>query len=142
MTKNKFGGNKHKKVKRGNRNKVGVFNEESGDYYAKVVKINGGNRINVHLHDGRDIDIIIPGRYRKKVWIRKDDLICCTEYEMKWKVETEGEKYNANKYFVQKNEEDGTIFEEYDNNTKSDDSIEELNNNIDNFFGNQNFDEI
>jgi len=140
MTRNTFGGSKHKKVKRGNRNKIGIFDEKNGNYYAKVLKLHGGNRINVHLHDGREIDIIIPGKYRKRVWVKKNDLICCTEYEMKWKVETEGEKYKASKYFVDKSEDTYVIFDNYE----KDDKNEDLNQNFDDvIFGNPDFnDEI
>jgi len=100
MPKNKFGGSGHKKSKRGNRNRVGAFNEESGDYYAKVIKIAGDNKVDVKLHDGRLMQVRIPGRYFRKVWVRPEDLICCTEEEMRWKVDNESERSAARKLFL------------------------------------------
>lgn len=96
MPKNKIGGSGHKKSKRGNRNKVGVFDEESGDYYGKVIQVTD-NIATVQLHDGRENKVIIPGKYFKKVWLKKEDFIVCDENEMKWKVESEKEKTSAQK---------------------------------------------
>lgn len=85
MPKNTFGGSGHKRVKKVDRNRVGTFNKET-DYYATVKEILGHNQIRVKFHDGREVQVSIPGRMHRKVWVRKEDVICCSEDEIKWKV--------------------------------------------------------
>ena len=85
MPKNKIGGSGHKRAKRVDRNRVGVFNKET-DFYARVVEKLGTNQLRVKFHDGREVQVSIPGRMYKKVWIKKEDILCCSEDEVKWKV--------------------------------------------------------
>ena len=93
-SRNTIGGKNFKKAKRHNRNKVGEFDEEA-QYYAEVRQRLGDNKLEIKLDDNRIVTVRIPGRYFKKVWVNKGDLICADECEMLWKVETEAEKERA-----------------------------------------------
>jgi translation initiation factor IF-1 len=104
------GGNGYKKRSRRGKNRVGEFNEADGHYYAKAVSREGTNVLNVELHDGRSISIIIPGRYIKKVWINAGDFICCDESEMLWKVTASTELAIAKYKFKQNNIDPDDIF--------------------------------
>ena len=129
MPKNKIGGSGHKKARRGNRNKVGVFDEENGDYYEEVIKIAGDNKVDVKLHDGRLMKVMIPGRYFKKVWVRPEDLICCTEDTMRWKVDNESERSAARKLFLAHGSTDtlfGNIDDEESDDEDDDDRYKQL----------------
>jgi translation initiation factor IF-1 len=79
MVKNITGGNKAKKGKRGGRltkNPTKEFDTENGIYFYGQVKGKlGGNVIEVLLQTGETIHAIIPGRFMRKVWFNKDDLI-------------------------------------------------------------------
>lgn len=79
MVKNITGGNKAKKGKRGGRmskNPTTEFNTEDGlHFYAQVTSKVGGNTIEVLLQTGETVHANIPGRFKKRVWFNKDDLI-------------------------------------------------------------------
>jgi translation initiation factor IF-1 len=79
MVKNITGGNKAKKGKRGGRlskNPTTEFNTEDGlHFYAQVTSKVGGNTIEVLLQTGETVHASIPGRFKKRVWFNKDDLI-------------------------------------------------------------------
>jgi len=104
------GGSGYKKRSRRGKNAVGEFNESDGHYYAKAVSREGTNVLNVELHDGRSISIIIPGRYIKKVWVNPGDFICCDESEMLWKVTASTELAIAKYKFKQNNIDPDDIF--------------------------------
>jgi|SaaInlStandDraft_4_1057021.scaffolds.fasta_scaffold03543_2 initiation factor 1A len=40
-------------------------------FYAEVKKIIGGNRVRVLLNTGEESEAIIPGKFRKRVWLRE-----------------------------------------------------------------------
>jgi len=78
MPKNLRGGNKHKKGK----NKVGdnfpkkeIVYAENNQLYAVVLKRFGNGRISVKCSDDRVRSAIIPGKFKKKVWLNVDDII-------------------------------------------------------------------
>ena len=79
MVKNITGGNKAKRGKRGGRmskNPTTEFNTEDGlHFYAQVTGKVGGNTIEVLLQTGETVHANIPGRFKKRVWFNKDDLI-------------------------------------------------------------------
>lgn len=51
--------------------------------YAKVMRLLGDRKILIKLPDGSEIMGVIPGRFRKKVWIAVDDVVLVSrrEYE-------------------------------------------------------------
>ena len=76
---NTFGGKKHKKGKKGGRgtkNPTKLFDTGNGIfYYAQVKSKLGGNTLDVLLQTGESVHATIPGRFLRKVWFNKDDLI-------------------------------------------------------------------
>jgi translation initiation factor IF-1 len=79
MVKNITGGNKAKKGKRGGRmskNPTSEFNTDDGlHFYGQMIGKIGGNTIEVLLQTGETVHASIPGRFHKRVWFNKDDLI-------------------------------------------------------------------
>jgi translation initiation factor IF-1 len=79
MVKNTIGGKNFKKGKKGGRktkNPSTEFNTEDGlHFYGQVKSRIGGNTIDVTLQTGETVHATIPGRFIKKVWFNKDDLI-------------------------------------------------------------------
>jgi translation initiation factor IF-1 len=79
MVKNTIGGKNFKKGKKGGRktkNPSTEFNTEDGlHFYGQVKSRIGGNTIDVVLQTGETVHATIPGRFIKKVWFNKDDLI-------------------------------------------------------------------
>ena len=84
---NEIGGKNYKKGKRRDRNKVGEFDENSGNmFYAQIIKILGDNRAQVKRHDSQICQAIIPGRMKKHVWFKPGDFAVIKEDEICWKV--------------------------------------------------------
>jgi translation initiation factor IF-1 len=79
MVKNTIGGKNFKKGKKGGRktkNPTTEFNTEDGlHFYGQVKSRIGGNTLDVTLQTGETVHATIPGRFIKKVWFNKDDLI-------------------------------------------------------------------
>ena len=48
---------------------------EAGQEYARVIKIFGGSRVLVKKEDGEEVQGVIPGRFRRRNYIRLDDYI-------------------------------------------------------------------
>jgi translation initiation factor IF-1 len=74
---NKFKGNKVKKSARGRKSGQANF-DAATDQYACVVNIEGGKHVNVLLLDSVDkksTPALIPGKFHRKVWFKKDDLV-------------------------------------------------------------------
>lgn len=52
-----------------------VVADEDTEVYGKVLDMLGANRVLVRCFDGEERTCRIPGRMRKKVWIREDDIV-------------------------------------------------------------------
>mmetsp|Transcript_26953 Transcript_26953/g.37854 ORF Transcript_26953/g.37854 Transcript_26953/m.37854 type:complete len:178 (-) Transcript_26953:148-681(-) len=78
MPKNKGKGGKSKR-KGKNKNREGEKRElilkEEGQEYAKVLKVLGNCRVQCECFDGKERQCHVRGKFRKKVWINKDDVI-------------------------------------------------------------------
>ena len=48
---------------------------EDGEVFAVVTDMLGANRVEVRCADGVERTARIPGRMRKRVWIREDDVV-------------------------------------------------------------------
>ena len=46
--------------------------------YAKIVKLLGDRRVLMAFPDGNEVLGIIPGRFRKRVWMKPEDIILCS----------------------------------------------------------------
>ena len=81
MVLNKRGGKKAKKGKRDKRPQIeikGRVREVGEDeIYGRVLKRAGERGIIVECSDGVTRNARIPGRFRKRVWINKDDIVIC-----------------------------------------------------------------
>jgi translation initiation factor IF-1 len=79
MVKNTIGGKNYKKGKKGGRqtkNPSAEFNTEDGLHFFGQVKSRiGGNTLDVTLQTGDTVHATIPGRFMRRVWFNKDDLI-------------------------------------------------------------------
>jgi len=49
--------------------------EDDTEVYGKVIEMLGANRVLVRCFDDVERTCRIPGRLRKKVWIREDDIV-------------------------------------------------------------------
>ena len=72
---NSKGGKKYKKGKKGQPEKNIMIYKESGEDYAKVNTLYGAGRLEGLLQDGTTIMCIIPGRMKRKKWIKIGDII-------------------------------------------------------------------
>lgn len=76
-----------KKKKRNGGGKKGAMTkrtlETKGDSeeYAKVIKMHGDRRLNVLLPDNQQIMAIIPGKFRKRVWMNVEDILLVSKRE-------------------------------------------------------------
>lgn len=129
--KNTVGGSGHKKASRKSRNRIGVFDEATMTY-AKINKVLGDNRVDVLLHDGQQRQVVIPGRYKKKVWFKPGDYACVLEDEIQWKVTESKEQSVVTKKFntldKTKGEDNGFVYENDFTESDSDDDNNEENN--------------
>lgn len=48
---------------------------DEGEVFATAIEMLGANRITVGCADGAERTARIPGRMRKRVWIREDDIV-------------------------------------------------------------------
>ncbi|MDL5362218.1 translation initiation factor eIF-1A [Halalkalicoccus sp. NIPERK01] len=48
---------------------------DEGEVFATVTEMLGANRIKVRCADGRERTARIPGRMRKRIWIRENDVV-------------------------------------------------------------------
>lgn len=70
-------GNKRKNKKKGNNNDVKRPLILAGDLeeYGKIIKLLGDRRVRLLLTDNSEILGHIPGRFRKKVWMKLNDIV-------------------------------------------------------------------
>lgn len=80
---NKF---KHKNKNKRRKNPNATFDKNT-DEFGIVTEIYGNEYIGVQILDGRstNVKVRIPGKFRKKVWLRKGDPIVITKLEI-WEV--------------------------------------------------------
>lgn len=64
-------------------------NKKQGEMFARVIDILGNDRMRVFCEDGKHRIGRIRGKIKKRVWIRKGDLILVNPWD--WATETEGE---------------------------------------------------
>ncbi len=71
------GGKKHKKRKKGNEftNKRELVTKSKDQEYGKVTKMLGNCRLNAKCTDFVLRNCMIRGKFRKRVWIKPDDII-------------------------------------------------------------------
>jgi translation initiation factor 1A len=48
---------------------------DDGEVFATVENMLGANRVKVRCADGQERTARIPGRMRKRIWIREDDVV-------------------------------------------------------------------
>lgn len=77
MVKNQRGGKKYKRGKKLGEESASKNVElaENGQEYAKVLARLGGARIEVECTDGKKRQAIIPGKFKKKIWLNPGDVV-------------------------------------------------------------------
>lgn len=85
---NNRGGKNYKKQKKNpeqDKQEKTPFAEKENMSYAQVLNRLGGDRLLIKLLDNKECQAIIPGRFYKKVWFNKDDIVLITisEYNKK-----------------------------------------------------------
>jgi len=74
---NKKGGKNYKKTKtrrvREIKHKVDISSDDG--YYGLIMKMLGCNRIEALLHNGEKEQVVIPGKFRKRIWLKKNDMV-------------------------------------------------------------------
>ena len=84
MPRNTFGGNKAKRGKNRPRNETGNksirLKEDDLELYGKVIARAGGSPpiLDVMCEDGKERRCVVRGKFAKKVWMNKDDIILIT----------------------------------------------------------------
>lgn len=84
MPKNTRGGKGHKKGKNkthDDQKDEALVIRNDDQIYACVLSRKGGSRVEVTCHDGAVRSALIPGKFIRRVWINKDDILLC-DYDM------------------------------------------------------------
>ena len=73
---------KNKGKKTDNENRI-LFQKDDSQEYAKIIRMLGDRRIRAILTDGKEILAIIPGRFRKRCWMKIGDIIVvsCRDFQ-------------------------------------------------------------
>lgn len=131
---NTIGGKNYKKGKKGGRrtkNPDTEFNTENGvHFYGQVLGRLGGNTLQVMLQTGETIHASIPGRFMKRVWFNKDDLIVVSHdsdkvYDVVQKITNSAVQLLASTALNIKLDKDNSNFFRADIDEMEDDSDEE-----------------
>lgn len=64
-----------------NESRVDLRMPEEDELFAVVTDMLGANRVTVRCSDGVERTARIPGRMRKRVWIREDDVVLVKPWE-------------------------------------------------------------
>ena len=72
--------------------RVKMPNRRNGEMFARVVDIYGQERMGVFCEDGKHRLGRIRGKIKKRVWIRKGDLVIINPWDFETKVENKREK--------------------------------------------------
>jgi len=80
--KNLKGGKNHKK--RGKPRPTPKYNITTDEltFYATVLKILGNGHADIKTHDNRNMRVIIPGKFHKKVWFKPGDVVQTNGFEI------------------------------------------------------------
>ena len=65
----------------GNENRKNLRMPEEDEVFATVTNMLGANRVAVRCADGVERTARIPGKMRKRVWIREDDTVLVEPWE-------------------------------------------------------------
>jgi len=55
---------------------------QEGEIYGRITEMLGGDRLRVDCVDGNDRMIRIPGKLKKKVWVRVGDIVIIIPWEV------------------------------------------------------------
>ncbi|MCL7416484.1 MAG: translation initiation factor eIF-1A [Halalkalicoccus sp.] len=80
---------------------------EEGEVFATVTEMLGANRITVRCADGVERTARIPGRMRKRVWIREDDVVLVEPWD--WQEEKADVTWRYEKSEAERLRRDGHI---------------------------------
>ncbi len=121
VNRNIRGGKNYKKMKSGNvrrksKNPDQPVDTTTGvDHYAIVMKRLGDNRLLVKLDTGAEVQAVIPGRFRRKVWFNAGDYIQVERtgddfYDIMQKILNENEQLKAQTAVGKKENTEQDIF--------------------------------
>jgi translation initiation factor 1A len=82
-----------------------VREPEGDQVIGKVIELLGADRLRVECEDGNERIVRIPGRLKKRVWVRRGDIILVEP----WDIESDEKgdmvwRYNKNKWGLLKKE--------------------------------------
>lgn len=80
-----------------------VREPKEGQILGKVIELLGADRLRVECNDGKERIVRIPGRLKKRIWVRAGDIIIVEP----WDIESEEKgdmvwRYNKNKIEILK----------------------------------------
>lgn len=87
----------------------GVRAPEDDELFAEVVEMLGANRIRVRCADGQERTARIPGRMRKRDWIREGDLVLVSPWD--WQEEKADVEYRYDNREAEQLREGGHVAE-------------------------------
>ena len=149
VNRNTRGGKGYKKMKSGNvrrksKNPDQPVDTTTGiDHYAIVSKRLGDNRLMVKLDNGDEVQAVIPGRFRRKVWFNAGDYIQVQRsgedyYDVIQKIVNENEQLKAQTAVGKKENTEQDVFmpnieeeDEEESEAESDEEFDAFGNKID-----------
>ena len=115
-----------------NKNKISLDKREllfpdDTQEYAKIIKLLGDRRITVILDDQTEVLAVIPGKFRKRCWMKIGDIIIVSKREFQESKYDVCYKYNEDEVrILAKNNEIPEFFLDNATNTKIDNNILEF----------------